>query len=114
MKTLTILFSLIVTNVFAQNLSRTQIEQLLLKKNIKLSAVESLGSKLLIGEVTGAGRGVPMSKIQAFITHDRAILSSEIDSIDAGVPSVLSNLSSLRFEGNYILSTDLEAVLIKP
>jgi hypothetical protein len=108
-----IFFLLISFQAFSQSVSRNQIESILRSRQIQLSQLEAQGQRLLIGEVTGAGRSLPLNRVQIFITNDQAILSHEIESYDVKTPAALGNLSSLRSSGVYYLSSDIKAVLIK-
>jgi hypothetical protein len=96
----------------AQSLSREQVAELLAQRNISLTQLESRGSRLLLGEVTGAGK-VTNDRIQVIVTTDQALLKNEIDSMDSMQPEVLQNLQSFRAQGTYFLKSDIKAVIVK-
>ena len=110
MKTLTLaLMILVMTNV-AYALDRLSASQLLEQKNVSLSTLENSGSKLLLGEITGAGRSVPTNKVEVIFIRSEAILKNEIESIDG---NTLSTIQSFRAKGVYFLNSDIQGVVLK-
>jgi hypothetical protein len=94
-------------------LEQMDIDRLLRQKNTSLSALEARGGKLLVGEVTGHGRGVPFSQVEAIITHREAILKQEIDAVSFQGRETLDNIQAIRFNGTYILKEDVKATIIR-
>jgi hypothetical protein len=99
--TLLCLFAVLKANA----LDRVTAQQLLAEKNVSLTSLESNGSQLLLGEITGAGRVIP-AKVEVIFINEEAILKKEIESMDQG-------LSSFRAKGVYFLNTDIKGVILK-
>ena len=111
MKAFVILF-LLLSALSSYGMTRPEAERLLKEKNLSLTTLEAQGWKLLPGEVTGHGRAIAFSKVQAILTEDQAIMRSEFDAVSFSGAEVLSSLESLRFSGQYIMRQDVKASLI--
>ena len=75
MKALLLTLSLLLSfSSFA--ISKGDLEKLLAEKNLTLGDFQN--SKVLLGEVTGAGKSLPFSKVAVIVTEQEAILSNEI------------------------------------
>jgi hypothetical protein len=113
MKTFILILSLIFPLVSQAALTRQQIETLLNQKNMTLMQLEQRGAQVLLGEVTGHGRAVPFNKVQVLFTESEAILKHEIDSVEfKGGAEQLGNISTVRFQGQYVLKQDVKAAIV--
>jgi len=93
-------------------ISRQEVETLLRSKNISLRGLEAQGSVLLMGEVTGHGKVIPMDKVEAILTDREVILRHEIESISPHGQRSLSTTDSIRGNGRYILTEDVQATIL--
>lgn len=96
---LTLLLALSSMSSFA--LDRATIDLLLSAKHKSLKEYEAAGAKTLMGEVTGH---IKASNLRVMLTESEAILKEEVESIDG---------ETIRFNGQYILKSDVKAVIIK-
>lgn len=115
MKALILIFMMAVTaKAFSQNLTRADAERLLQQRNVNLQQVESQGGRLIIGEVTGGGRVVPVERVQAVIVADRAVLKREIISMDfqPSNGNQVGQLDSFRVGGSYYTREDVRAIVV--
>jgi len=111
MKTLIALFVLLFS-LSSQALTRSQLEALLKEKGINLMEVEMQGMRVLMGEVSGHINAVPFSKVQILVTEQQAILKSEIDSVDFSGAQNMGSVSSVRFNGQYVMKKDIKATIV--
>lgn len=113
MKTILILIALVFATA-AQALDRQSISELLEKKGVALVELERRGFQVLMGEVTGSTKGIPLAKVQAILTHDEAILRREIEGTEVRGSAVLGNLQSVRFGGQYVPASAIIGVIAAP
>lgn len=95
-------------------LTRSDVERMLSSKNVSLQGLEASGSVMLLGEVTGHGRSIPLEKVQAILTDKDAILRHEIESVSPSGVKILGSSDSIRAGGQYILIEDVRATILKP
>ncbi len=113
MKTL-IIISTLLLSFSALALDRVNAEKLLQQRQLNLRAMEQSGSKLLLGEVTGAGLVLPADRVQVILVEQRAILKKEIESMDfSPVSGKLGDLDSFRVGGSYFTREDIRGVVVK-
>lgn len=98
---------------FAHALTRSDVERMLAAKNVSLRALEGQGAVMLLGEVTGHGRSVPLEKVEAILTEKDVILSHEIESVSPNGARNLSQSDSIRAQGQYILREDVKATILR-
>lgn len=110
MKTLIALLILL-TSFASHALTRPQLEALLKEKGINLMEVEMQGMRVLMGEVSGHINAIPFSKVQILVTENEAILKNEIDSVDFSGAQTMGSVSSVRFNGQYIMKKDIKATI---
>ncbi|MBY0516828.1 MAG: hypothetical protein K2P81_07975 [Bacteriovoracaceae bacterium] len=105
-----LVLTLLSLNSFA--IDRNQVNRLLQQRQMTLSQFEQNGSKLVLGEVTGAGLVLPAERVQVLILNDRVVLKREIESMDfAPITGKLSDLDSFRAGGLYFTRQDIKAVI---
>lgn len=112
MKTLIALL-ILVTSFASHALTRSQLEALLKEKGINLMEVEMQGMRVLMGEVSGHINAIPFSKVQILVTDNEAILKREIDSVDFNGAQNLGGVSSVRFNGQYVVKRDIKATIVQ-
>jgi len=74
------------------------------------------GLKVILGEVTGAGRTLPTEDIEAFLTKTQVLLAQDIVRLDFKNPSLgktLKDISSVEFVKNTIKKKDIHGVVFK-
>lgn len=98
-----IILSLLMLVVSAETfaLDRATIELLLSVKHKTLKEYEAKGAKTLMGEVTGH---ISFNNMHVMLTESEAILKEEVDSIEG---------DTIRFNGQYILKSDIKAMIVK-
>jgi hypothetical protein len=111
MKTLIALFVLLFA-FSSQALTRSQLEALLKEKGINLMEVEMQGMRVLMGEVSGHINAVPFAKVQILVTEQEAILKREIDSVDFSGAQNMGAVSSVRYNGQYVMKKDIKATIV--
>ena len=95
-------------------LDRVQAERLLQQRQVNLRQLEQGGSKLLLGEVTGAGFVLPADRVQVILLNDRAVVKKEIEGMDfRPVSGKLSDLDSFRAGGTYFTREDIRGVVVR-
>jgi len=106
-------FLLIISMLFSQStfaLTRAQINELLSHKGLTLENLEGQGAKALAGEVTG--HGILFNQVRVLLTEHEAILKDEIDSVTFSKNPVLKDVQSVRFNGQYVLKSDLRGAIV--
>ncbi len=112
MKSLLLILSLVFSaTALAQ--SRADVEKMLTSRGMSLSQLESQGNVLLFGENTGHGRKIQFSQVQVLITRDQAVLKREIEGVSFNGQPTLDQVESIRFNGQYILKSDVAGAIIK-
>ncbi len=111
MKTLIALLVLL-TSLTSHALTRSQLEALLKEKGINLMEVEMQGMRVLMGEVSGHINAIPFSKVQILVTENEAILKREIDSVDFSGAQNMGAVSSVRYNGQYVMKKDIKATIV--
>lgn len=86
---------------------------MLSQRGMSLSQLEAQGNALIFGENTGHGRKIQFSQVQVLITRDQAVLKREIEGASFNGQQTLDQLESLRFNGQYILKSDVAGAIIK-
>lgn len=74
------------------------------------------GLKVLLGEVTGAGRTLPTEDIQAYLTKDQIYSAQDIVRLDFKHPSLgksLKDINSVEFTKGVILKKQIRGVVYK-
>jgi hypothetical protein len=113
MKTFLILFAILVS-LPTMAITRASIQSLLLQKGTSLESLEKQGYKSILGETTGHAKSVPLSKVVVIITEEEVILKKEIEGTEVSGAPVVGNLQSVRFNGQYINSSDVVGVIVAP
>ncbi len=113
MKTFLILFTLLVS-LPSMAITRASLQSLLLQKGTSLEALEKKGYKSVLGEVTGHAKSVPLSKVVVMVTENEAIMKNEIESTEVSGAALVGNLQSVRFNGQYINSSDIVGIIAAP
>ena len=111
MKFLTLII-LLTSMLPAWSLTRSEMEEMLRTKNLSLSSFESRGLQVIMGEVTGHGRQIPMDKLEAIFTDKDVILRREIEATTPAQARSLSGIDTLRARGQYFLKGDVKATII--
>jgi hypothetical protein len=109
MKTI-IALSLMFINTTAFCLSKTDVEKLLQEKNKSLKNFES--QAIILGEVTGAGKKLPLSRVSVIITENEAILNNEITEASfKNDISQIGNLDQLRTRSAIVELQDIKGII---
>ena len=109
-----ILIVLMIASANAMSMDRGTADQLLLAQGLNLARFEQAGSVLLLGEVTGGGRAVPMDSVQAILLEDRAIIRNQIGAMDFKPASGrLADLDSFRAGGVFFTKEDIRGVVVR-
>lgn len=107
-----ILIIFMAANSFA--ITRSDVERLLSHRNVSLKALEASGAQMLMGEVTGHGRAIPVEKIEAILTDNKAILRKDIEGLIPTGARSLNSVETIRSQGQYILTEDVRATILRP
>ncbi len=108
MKTLSLLLVLLFSfSAFA--ISNAKVEDLLRQRGLTVEELGEQGMEVFMGENTGH---LPFNKVRIIITENEAILRSEIDSVDLS-GSTLGSVKSVRYNGRYLLKSDIKAAVSK-
>ena len=110
--------SLLLSTLFLFSLSalaqsRGDVERMLGQRGMSLSQLEAQGNALIFGENTGHGRKIQFSQVQVLITRDQAVLKREIEGVSFNGQPTLDQVESIRFNGQYILKSDVAGAIIK-
>jgi hypothetical protein len=108
-------FLLLLLNCFeSEAFDRIQAEQLLNQRQIQLRQLEQAGGQLLLGEVTGAGKVIPIERVQILFLDQKALFKKEIESLEF-IPrtGALKDLDSFRHEGLYYTGEQVRGVVLK-
>lgn len=109
-----ILFAVMLVSARAMAMDRALAQQLLAERNLNLSTMERAGAQLLLGEVTGGGRVLPADRVQVILLNNKAVLKSEIVSMDfSPVTGRIGDLDSFRVGGIYHTREDIRGVVIR-
>jgi hypothetical protein len=111
-KTLLLIISLFVS-VTALAQSRGDVERMLSSQGVSLTQLESQGNVLLFGENTGHGRKIQFSQVQVLITRDQVVLKRDIENVSFSGQPTLDQVESIRFNGQYILKSDVAGAIYK-
>lgn len=111
MKIFFLLLTLILTlPVFA--IDFVSVQELLKQKGTSLEAQSQKGNKAILGEVTGHAKSIPVSKVVVILTNDEAILNHEIEATEVSGTSVIGNIQSVRYNGQYITAQEIVGVIV--
>lgn len=91
-------------------------EKLLAQSNYSISSLESTGHKLLLGELTGAGKRMNLDRIKLIITKQRVFDLAKADHIEFKNPSAAKSLldvSHLEFGAFKLSSAQVEGLVVK-
>ncbi len=98
-------------SVSAHALTLAELEVLLQAKGLSVGQLQARDMQIFMGENTGHLEGLPFNRVQILATDNEAILRHEIDSVDLSGGQTLGNMKSLRHNGQYILKSDVRAVI---
>ena len=91
----------------AQAITNSRVDSLLRVRGLSVEEIRAQGMDVFMGENTGH---IPMAKLKILITDQEAIMKNEIESVDMS-GSTLDSIKSVRFNGRYILKSDIKAAV---
>lgn len=104
---------ILANSLLSFSLTREEAIILLAQKNVSLQQLEDQGSQLLLGEVTGGGKSIPMGQVRAILTNESAILQNEIHDIEFSGSPVLSAVELFKTAGEIVLKQEIVGVIVK-
>lgn len=104
---------IIVVMITFQSLATT--EQLLIENGLSKLELENKGLKILRGELTGAGRTIPIRDLEMIATKKRLIHKLEIEEFNLFIhpEETLGNLESVNVNGENIINEEIQAFIVK-
>ncbi|OUR95251.1 hypothetical protein A9Q84_15525 [Halobacteriovorax marinus] len=90
--------------------------KMLAKHGYSKEFMQAHGFKVILGEVTGAGRTLPTEDIEAFLTSDAVLNSQDIVRFDFKNPSLgksFKDISSVEFVQHVVFKKDIRGVVFK-
>ncbi len=99
----------------SDTLKNTSPEIILSQQGLTQQVLDKRGFKLLKGELTGAGKTIPLHRLEAVILKDRVFFKKQIEAINLyeTTPATISSIESVHIEGQNIVTEHISGVLIK-
>jgi hypothetical protein len=92
------------------------VESVLKRNNLSMAGLRRDGFKVLLGEVTGAGKAVPLDALKFIVTKKDLMPMSEVTHINFKSPSAAKNLSdikALEFNLKRVSAGNIKAVIFR-
>ncbi len=107
MKKMTYIFTIMILSLFFHSVKASEkaVDQ------VTLSGLVNAGYVVTMGELTGAGSKIPLSRVQGFISRDEVIHKNEIENIvvkaGSAAPAVVADVKKIVLPQQEIASRDI-------
>ncbi len=92
------------------------VENVLRRNNLSINGLKREGFKVLLGEVTGAGRAVPVDAVEYIVTKKEVMPMSDVTHINFKNPSAAKHLSDIKafdFDQKRVLLNKVKGVVFR-
>ena len=92
------------------------VESVLQKNNLSIAKLQNEGFKVLLGEVTGAGKSVPLDALEYVVTKKELMRMNDVTHINFKNPSAakaLGDIRGLEFNGKRVSIGKIQGVVFK-
>jgi hypothetical protein len=96
---------------------RGKIKKILEQHGLNEEVLKQQGQKLMIGELTGAGKTLSLEKLEYMIDQNQLIPSDSIDLIQfdekVSFPNKISHIKSIQYLGDIIEGKQIIGIIVK-